>query len=77
MDFTDGGSPRPLSFDTPTAAPDAYMKEAQSFGGDERKKGDDGEVPLAMIVGFVVFVMVVIGVLVYTSGKGSPAPAAS
>jgi hypothetical protein len=72
MDFTDGGSPRPLSFDTPTAAPDAYMKEAQTFGGDERKKGDDGGLPLAMIVGLVVFVLVVIGVLVYTSGECFP-----
>ena len=62
----DGGSPRPLSFDTPTAAPDSFHKEAY---GDETKKKDDGdELPIALIVGFVVFMLVVIGVLVYTSG---------
>jgi len=38
MDFTDGGSPRPLSFDTPTAAPDAFYDD----GRGEQKKDDGG-----------------------------------
>jgi hypothetical protein len=75
MDFQDGGSPRPLSFDTPTAAPDAYLKQASDSygGGGERKKADEGgDLPIGLIVGFVVLLLVVIGVLVYTSGEHVP-----
>lgn len=71
MDFQDGGSPRPMSYDTPSAVPDAYLKQASdSYGGDDRKKAnEDSDLPIGLIVGFVVFLLVVIGVLVYTSGE--------
>lgn len=69
--FEDGASPRPLSFDTPTAAPDAYREHADGLtglGGGAKKKDTDMPVVL-VLVGLVAFLMCVVGVLVYTSGK--------
>jgi hypothetical protein len=67
MDFTDGGSPRPLSFDTPTAAPDAYAG-AYDDGRKDKNAGDGGGAMWAVIVGFVILMSCGVGYLVYMSG---------
>ena len=56
MDFSAGGSPRPLSFDSPSAGTDAYagMNAPYDAGRKEKKDDDGGGVMWAVIVGFVI-----------------------